>query len=91
MGRLHRIVTGKQSLLRATLVDHLAEVALQVRQSYADDRHARVARGFELIPGYIAKASRADGKRLAQHELHCHRQSLGSFSGPFRETRSSEC
>ena len=64
------IVVRVKSLLRAVLVDHLAKIALLVEQAHADHGHAQVARGFELIAGYVTKSSRIDRERFAQHEFH---------------------
>ena len=70
IGSCPGIVVGKQRLLRAVPVDHLAEIALLVEQSDADDRHAQIAGRLELIAGHVAQAARVDRQRLAQHELH---------------------
>ena len=54
----------------AVLVDDLAKIALLVEQLHADDRHAQVAGGLELIAGHVPEPVRVDGQRLAQHEFH---------------------
>ena len=52
------IIVRKQRLLRAVLVDHLTEIALLIEQSDADNRHAQIARGLELVTGDVAKSAR---------------------------------
>ena len=67
---MSRIVVGEKGLLCAVLVDHLAEISLLVKQTYADHRHAQIAGSLELIAGHIAKSSRIDRESFAQHEFH---------------------
>ena len=68
--QLSGIVIRIQRLLRAFLVYHLAKVALLVEQAHADDRHAEITGGFELITGNITQPARVNGQRFAQHILH---------------------
>src|SRR5208282_304898 len=51
-----------EGLLRAVLVDHLAEIALLIKQPHADDRNAQIAGRLELIAGDVAEATRVVGK-----------------------------
>ena len=68
--QLAGIVVREERLLRAVAVDHLAEIALLIEQPDADDRHAQVAGGLQLVAGHVAQAAGVDGQRLAEHELH---------------------
>jgi hypothetical protein len=64
------IVIGEEGFLRSVLVDHLAEIALLAKQPNADDRHAQIAGGLELIAGHVAEPARIDRQGFAQHEFH---------------------
>ena len=68
--QLARIVVRVEGLLRALLIDQLAEVALLVEQSHPDHRHPEIARRLELIARDVAQAAGIDWQRLAQHEFH---------------------
>ena len=75
--QLSGVVVRIQSLLGSVLVDHLAKIALLVEQPYAHYRHSQIAGSFELIPGHIAKPSRIDRERFAQHEFHAEISDAG--------------
>ena len=55
--QLPGVVIGKEGLLPAVLVKHLAEIPLLKEQAHADHRHPQVAGGFELIAGYITESA----------------------------------
>ena len=74
---MSRIVVGEKGLLRTVLVDYLAKIALLIKQTYADHRYPQIASGLELIPGHIAKSSRIDRERFAQHEFHAEIRDAG--------------
>ena len=66
-------------LLPPRLVEVLAKIPLLVQQPYGDDRHTQIAGGFELIASHIAKSSRIDRKRFAQHEFHAEISDRGQW------------
>ena len=68
--QLPGVVVRVKGLLRAILVEHLAKITLLVEQPHADDRHAQIAGGLELVAGHVAQPARVDGQGLAQHEFH---------------------
>ena len=68
--QLSGIVIWIEGLLRSVPIDHLAEIAMLVEQTDADDGHAEIAGGFELIAGHVAQAARIDREGFAQHEFH---------------------
>ncbi len=62
----HRVVLDLPAVQR----QRLAEVAGAVEQADADQRHAQVGGGLEVVAGEHAKATRVVGQRLGDAELH---------------------
>jgi hypothetical protein len=50
--------------LVALQIEILAKISLTIEQPDPDNGHTQVARGFHLIAGYIAEASRVDWQGL---------------------------
>jgi hypothetical protein len=69
-GQLPGIVDRIQRFLGTVGCEHLAKITLLIEQTHCNHRHAKVAGGFELIPGDIAKPPRIDRQRFTQHEFH---------------------
>lgn len=68
--QLSGIVVGEKGLLRSVLADHLAKIALLVKQPHANHWDAEVPGCLELIAGHVAKPTRVDRQGFAQHEFH---------------------
>ncbi len=67
--RVDRVVLLR---LAPGLVDALREVAPAVQQPDADDRHAELGRGLEVVAGEDAEPAGVDRERLLDRELHAH-------------------
>ena len=78
--QLPRIVDWIECLLSPIRIEVLAEIPLAVEQADPDYWNTKVARRLHLVAGHVAKPSRIDGQRFAQHELHaevCDRGQCG--------------
>src|SRR5262249_60930846 len=69
-GEQVRVVVRVERGLAAVGLDGLAEVALLVEEPDADDGHAEVARGLQLVAGDVAEAAGVDREGLREAELH---------------------
>ena len=55
--------------LAVALVEPLAEVAAAVEEADADERHAELGGGLQVVAGEDAEAARVDGEALVETEL----------------------
>ena len=75
--QLSGVVVRVEGLLRSILVNHLAKIALLVEQPQPNHRDAQVAGRFKLVAGHVAKPSRVNGQRFAQHKFQAEIRHAG--------------
>ena len=68
-GETDIVIEGKHRLLLAVGINHLAEIALLIEQSYPRQRHAEVTGRLEVISGVDVDAG-VERQRLTKTELH---------------------
>src|SRR5215469_769204 len=68
--QMYRRVVRIHLDLLAVRIDRLTKVAPLIEEADADDWHAEVARGLELITSDVAETARINRQRLAQSEFH---------------------
>ena len=64
-----KIVVLVLLLLQSGFVQVLAKISLLVKQSDGDERHAQIARRFQVIPGENAQTAGEDRKAIGDAEF----------------------
>ncbi len=77
-----RVEVGEPLLLRAARGQQLAEVAAAVEEPDADDRHAEIARGLEVIAGEDPESAGVLRQHLGEPELG---REVGDRTGRVRQ------
>ena len=67
--QLGQVVVGVGVFLVPVRVDRLAEVAVLVEETHADERHGHVARGLDVVAGENAQAAGVDAQALVKAVL----------------------